>query len=354
MKVLHIIPTLASGGAEKMLVDIVEEMKKYDIGIEILVLSKIDDFYSDKIKKLGIPLHFGKYEKIYHFFHISTIRNFIKKGGFDIIHTHLFAPQLFTAIAKFFTFKRFKLVTTEHSTHNRRREITLFRFLDKWMYSQYDKIIAITDGVKLELTKYLPFTLNKTIVINNGIKLDEYKNANTIDRKQLVENYNQGDILILMVAAMRSQKDHETVIRATKLLPENYHILFVGDGERTVEVKDYAKKYGSPNIHFLGRRSDVPSIMKSSDIFVLSSHWEGFGLVAVEAMATGLPVIASDVVGLREVVSNARNLFNVGDEKDLSEKVQGLALARNYKEPYNLERFSIQNTVKKYIQVYRG
>mgnify|MGYP001953982597 FL=1 len=324
LKVLHIIPTLSSGGAEKMLVDIVIEMKKRDIEVEVLVLSRQGDFYSKKIIEVGIPVHFGTVDKVYHPTHIWTIIQFLKKD-FDVIHAHLFAPQFFTAIAKKLTRKKVSLVTTEHNTHNRRRERKVFKILDNWMYHQYDQIIAITQGTKEELNRYLPNTREKTVVIENGIRLDQYENAKPIDKYELVPNYKEGDKLILMVAAMREQKDHETVIRASKLLPSNYHILFVGDGERLDKVKKYAKEYGSPNIHFLGRRSDVPSIMKSSDVFVLSSHWEGFGLVAVEAMAAGLPVIASNVLGLSEVIDDGGILFEKGNEIDLCEKIIALS-----------------------------
>ena len=116
------------------------------------------------------------------------------------------------------------------------------------------------------------------------------------------EEIGEGEKIVLMVAAMREQKDHETLIRASKLLPQEYRIIFVGEGERMEEVQNYARENGSASILFLGRRADVPSIMKASDVFVLSSKWEGFGLVVVEAAATGLPVVASDVDGLNGVV----------------------------------------------------
>lgn len=359
LKVLHIIPTLSSGGAEKMLVDIVIEMKKKNIEVEVLVLSRQGDFYSKKIIEAGIPVHFGKVNKVYHFSHIWTIIQFFKKD-YDVIHTHLFAPQLFTAIARKVVRKKISLVTTEHSTHNRRREKKIFKILDNWMYQQYDQIIAISNGTKEALNKYLPHTRKKTIVIENGIRLNQYENAKPIDKYELVPNYKEGDKLILMVAAMREQKDHETVIHASKLLPSNYHILFVGDGERFDKVKKYAEEYGSPNIHFLGRRSDVPSIMKSSDIFVLSSHWEGFGLVVIEAMAAGLPIIASNVQGLSEVVGDGGILFEKGNEIDLYEKIRTLSediqmrkkiISKSRKRVY---LYDVVTTAERYYDLYTG
>lgn len=341
-----------------MLVDIVDEMNNRNIHVEVLVLSKSGDFYSEKVKSIGIPIYYGKVNEVYHPSHLQTVRVFMKKN-YDIIHAHLFAPQLYVALAKKTLFKDIKIITTEHSTNNRRRERKIFKPLDRFMYNQYDRIIAITKGTEEELNTYLPLTKNKTIVIENGIKLNDYKFSKSIKRSNLVNNYCDGDVLVLMVAAMREEKDHETVIRASKLLPSNYHIVFVGEGERMEIVQLYAKENGTSRIHFLGRRSDIPEIMKTCDVFVLSSHWEGFGLVAVEAMAAGLPVIASNVEGLREVVDGGGLLFMPGDSKDLTEKVLELCNDEEYRVNM-IERgyeksisYSIQENVRQQIEVYK-
>jgi len=325
MRVVHIIPTLESGGAEKMLIDLLEEMKKSEVTIEVFVLSDKGDFYSKKLQDLDITIHFSPINIVYHPLQILVIKQFLN-NNFDIVHAHLFAPQLYIAISKIIKFGfKSTLITTEHSTHNRRREKKYFKVLDNWMYKKYSKIIANTEGTKKELNKYLPNTTAKTIVVQNGIQVGEYINAKPLKRAELIKNYRENDILIVMVAAMREQKDHETLIRASKLLPENYHILFVGAGERINNVKEYAENYGE-NIHFLGRRSDVPSILKACDIFVLSSKWEGFALVAIEAMAAGLPVIVSDVVGMKEVVDGVGKLFEVGNENELAKQILSIKL----------------------------
>ena len=84
-------------------------------------------------------------------------------------------------------------------------------------------------------------------------------------------------------------------------------------GELFEEVSKYAAK--SPvheNIRFWGNRSDVPILLRTSDIIVMSSHWEGFGLAAVEGMAAKKPVVASDVDGLKQIVDGAGLIFKVG------------------------------------------
>ncbi|MCK1998548.1 glycosyltransferase [Psychrobacillus psychrodurans] len=357
MRILHIIPHLDSGGAEKMLVDIVEEMKKLDLSIEVLVLSDKDDIYSEKIRSLDIPVHFSPVNIVYHPLQFFIVRKFLKKN-FDIVHTHLYAPQLYAALVQRFINVNTSFITTEHNTHNRRREAKIFKLLDNWMYKKYTKIIAISEGTKIELNNYLSNTYDKTLIVSNGIRLEHYINAVPLKRESLITNYLENDKWIIMVAAMRDQKDHETLIRASKLLPPNYHILLVGEGERFSKVKEYAKKYEDNKIHFLGRRLDVPSILKTCDIFVLSSKWEGFGLVAVEAMAAGLPLIVTNVPGLREVVDGVGRFFEVGDEEELAKQILNTAnetideskISNIRKEKFHL--YSIENTVSNYLDVY--
>ena len=118
------------------------------------------------------------------------------------------------------------------------------------------------------------------------------------------------------------KKIKKTVIDALALLPQNQFLLWlIGDGELFDEVSTYAAK--SPvheNIRFWGNRSDVPILLRTSDIIVMSSHWEGFGLAAVEGMAAKKPVIASDVDGLKQIVDGAGLIFKAGNAIDLSKK----------------------------------
>lgn len=355
MRILHIITTLSSGGAEKMLVDLVREMQKKKIQCEVAVLTKKGDFFGEELSSLNIPIYYGPTNNVYSLKNIIFIGEVLKKNSYDCVHTHLFAPQLFTPIALKLFRKKYLIITTEHSTHNRRRENKLFWLLDYWMYKKYNCIIAISEGTKQQLVKYMPKIEKKIVVINNGIQLEKYKNVLPLPFKELDTSLKNDEKIILMVAAMREEKDHETLIRASKLLPENYRVVFVGDGERFCDVKKYASNYGGNNILFLGRRSDIPSVMATADVFVLSSKWEGFGLAVVEAAASGLPVIASDVDGLRDIVKDIGGfLFKPGNEVDLAKKIQRI-IDNNIKNISNkkLEKYSISNTADSYLRLYK-
>ncbi|WP_082021825.1 glycosyltransferase family 4 protein [Sphingobacterium sp. T2] len=101
-----------------------------------------------------------------------------------------------------------------------------------------------------------------------------------------------------------------------------YYLLLVGDGVRKNELVKLVNENNLGNrVHFLGVRNDVNSILKSVDYVVVSSHWEGFGLAAVEGMAAQKPVLASNVKGLGEVVNGAGILFEKGNEQSLAENI---------------------------------
>jgi len=137
------------------------------------------------------------------------------------------------------------------------------------------------------------------------------------------------------------------------------HLLLVGQGPLQEEKKLLAKTLGlEKRVHFLGFRSDVERIIKTVDIIILSSNWEGFGLAAVEGMAAGKPVIGTNVPGLRDVIGDKDLLFEVGDEIELANKVIKLL---NNKEMYfqkakqmqrRSENYDIKNMVAKYLKKY--
>ncbi|OCS84236.1 glycosyltransferase [Caryophanon tenue] len=352
MRILHIIASLSSGGAEKLLTDLVVKMKKNKVECEVLVLTKHNNFFGEILHENNIPVYYSESPKIYSVQNILFIKKIIASNHFDIVHTHLYSAQLFSVIANMLNYNKSILVTTEHSTNNNRRNKKILRFLDLCMYRKYKKIISITPEVQNNLKKYLKLPSNNFEMIFNGIDLDKYYYAKAWQKEDIIEG-SEGEKWIIMVAGMRPAKDQETLIRASNYLPPNYRILFVGSGERKQQVEDYAKKYSSNKITFLGARNDIAELLKTSDLFVLSSHWEGFGLVLVEAAAAGLPVVASDIVGMGKVATAVGGyLFKPKDEQELAKVIEQALEEGPRINAEKLEKFSIENTVKGYLNVY--
>ena len=250
------------------------------------------------------------------------------------------------------SFTRKPLVTTEHSTNNRRRSKWWCKPLDRWMYNRYAAVICIADQTRASLEQYLGKKKN-FYTIWNGVNFARFSRA----VKNIAE---QKDFVVTMVAGLRIEKDHETLLRAIAQLPANYRLQLVGDGERKEVLKVMCKELGiESRVSFLGVRMDVPDILEQSDVAVLSSHWEGFGLAAVEAMAAGRPLVATDVGGLHDVVNGAGLLFPHGDDKALAEKIQWLCehpdeyrqIALKCQE--RASKYDISIMARKYLELYK-
>lgn len=316
MRILHVITSLRTGGAEKLILDLVPLLKKRGAQVDVLLFDEVDTPFLKALKEEGIlvySLPFGKY--IYNPFHILSLIPYLFR--YDIIHTHNTACQYFVAIAYYIFFPKVKLVTTEHNTTNRRRNIFFFRIIDKFIYHQYHTIISVSNKTTENLRKYVK-GIRKIHTVFNGINLSDFQDISPVKR-------DMGLKIICMVAGFRKQKDQMTLIRALSELPSNYHLWLIGEGETKQACVQLTQDLNLLNrVSFLGERTDVPRFLKASDVIVMSSHYEGLSLSSIEGMAVNRPFIASDVDGLHEIVKGAGVLFKEGDNRELAEKIREL------------------------------
>src|SRR5699024_4361846 len=136
---------------------------------------------------------------------------------------------------------------------------------------------------------------NKFVVINNGVNLEAFQPIGS--NRNVVEKFLNGDpVYLLQVSSFSESKDQKTVIESLKYLPENIFVKFAGKGPTLNSCKEFAESLGfQDKVVFLGLRDDLEKLYSECDVVVQSSNWEGFGLTAVEGMACGKPVIASNV-----------------------------------------------------------
>lgn len=358
MKILHVIDSLTMGGAEKLVLDTLPIYNSMEgVTADVALLDANEYIFLKKLKKQNCCKIYGLslgnlYNPMLIFKLIPIIREY------DIIHVHLFPAQYFAVIANLFSWK--KMVFTEHNSFNRRMKNPLFKLLEKMIYKLYKKIICISPEVKEVMRNELMINENKLITIENGINISDVQKASTADRNEF--GYTEEDIVIIMVAKFRQQKDHETLLKSLTKLPPKYKLLLVGDGEKErydeivnlvegLKIKD--------RVIFTGARGDVFSLYKMSNIAVLSSNWEGFGLVAAEAMASGTPLIASNVPGLSEVVFGGGILFEKGNVDDLTKKIFDLADNNIYrstsqKGQRKAQKYDINTLVEQTIRLYKS
>lgn len=362
MKILFVINDLGSGGAEKILFGLSKSLSNLDnVSVDILLTRPKKLTYLNNFLKHKINVYYNK-KKHNGFRNIIYFSRFMQKNKYDIVHSHLFPSQYYIAIYRFFNPKnRMFLVTTEHSTTNRRRKFKFLKILDKIVYSQYHRIISVSNQTQTELINWIsPNIKNKSkyFIINNGFfELED--NDSMYSSNSLDILFKSNVIKILVVARFAEPKDHFTVIRAMNLLSNKYHLFLAGEGPLEKKIKNLVKGLKLDNrVHFLGFQKKIKRIISNADIIVISSRDEGFGLIMIEAMSLGKPVIASSISGLRETGRDAAIFFELGNEKELKTKIIELTTNKTLYSQYaesglsRAKNFSLEKMVDAYYNLY--
>lgn len=316
MKILHVITSLEIGGAQRLLADMLP-LQSESANVSLLVYERVGGDFEKAVEQAGIKIICLNEHNFYNPAVIFRMRKIFK--DYDVVHAHLFPTIYWVSLAA--RGLKLKLVYTEHSTSNHRRNKWYFRPIERFMYSRYDRIVSISQQTQDALQDWLHSKDNRFVIINNGVDTQHFASI-----KKNIIPYS-----LIMVSRFASSKDQETVIRAMSMIDSKATVRFVGDGPNLEHCKRIAQECGvCDRVQFLGARSDVAELIAESYIGIQSSNWEGFGLTAVEMMACGKPVIATDVDGLRQVVEGAGIIFHKGDSKELAVIVNALLAERNY------------------------
>lgn len=355
MKILHVIPSLAFGGAERLLSDLLPLLQN-ECDVSLLIFKKVDSPFHEKLERLHIPIINLNVNNYYNPLNCIKLIRHLKK--YDIVHAHLFPTLYWVGFAS--VFSSAKLVYTEHSTHNKRRNRRWLKPVEKIVYHFYKRIISISAKAQKNLCAWLGSTDARFIVIENGIDIDSFR-ENENAPKIYLDFLPIGAKKLIMISRFSAAKDHQTLIRAMKLIKDStVHLLLAGEGEEKKQCQDLVDKLNLLNkVHFLGNRRDIPQLISIADIGIQSSHWEGLNMTVLEMMAGGLPVIASNVDGLKEIVEGAGLLYKPKDEVDLADKITTLLSDKkmyvNVSEScqQRAAAYDIKKTALHYMEVYK-
>ena len=348
MRILHVISSLGIGGAERLISDMLPQMKTAGMDVSLLVYRRLYNAFEKKLEDAGIAIISLEAKSNYSPRIIFSLAIAMKE--FDVIHVHLFPSLYQVAVANLINQK--KLIYTEHNTTNRRRNKWYLRRIEKRVYNRYYYIVSVSRETQDSLVKWLGEDDCRFTVINNGIDISLFDNLSAS------RDY---PFTLLMVSRFAPAKDQETVVRAMQRLSDDTHVIFVGDGEtRQSCVKLSIELNVARRCHFVGNQENVPYWISKADIGIQASHWEGFGLTAVEMMAGGLPVVASDVEGLKQVVDGAGILFKDSDDKELAtiiDKLRKNKAHRTLAASQCVNRaslYSIKKTAECYMELYQS
>lgn len=354
MNILHVINDLETAGAQKVVLDLACSTKESGHDVQIGVLVYGETPFTKMAKDMGIeviPISTSNNRNDYH--HVFNLKKLMKK--YEIVHSHLFPAQYFVAAAKCLDRSLPPIITTEHNTTNRRRGKIPYKWIDKFIYKQYDSIINCSEEAKTSFSRSFPSLSSGCIA--NGVNIKKIANSEPYSKKDIIDFGDNEAILIGMIARFQYPKRQDIVVESLANLPDNFHALFIGDGQTRPEVEALAKRLNVyDRCHFLGIRQDVGKILRTCDITCLISEHEGLSLSSIECMAAGKPFIGSRVSGITGITEGYGILIN-NDSNILAETVTELVKDNRMEEvgkrcQERAADFSLDKCAKKYLEVY--
>ena len=363
-KVVHIVPMLGPGGAERIAVDIVVglDRQKFDVAV-ISIWRRVGCELESFLDNFGVRVEYlgkgwGFDGRTYHRLH-----RVLRELHPDVVHTHLHVLRY--ALPSLLLLKPAGVVHTVHNLAERETE-TRARCIQRYALNHGIVPVAVSEEVAISLNQL--YGIRQCRVIPNGISQHRYANPQTARSKwRAREGFRDDQILFVCVARFAEQKNHALLLKAFAQGPAsdpNAHLVLVGEGGLQEQLESQAEDLGvSRQVHFLGLRTDIPDVLGATDVFVLSSAWEGNPLSMMEAMAAGLPIVSTAVGGVPDLIANGREGFLVppGDVKGFSgamtfllrdretRRSMGTAAAQRAK-----ENFDVSKMVRAYEQLYEN
>lgn len=235
------------------------------------------------------------------------IKNYIKGGGFDIVHTHLIHGDIYGTVAAWLA-KAPHIISSKHGYDDYETTSVFYR-INGVLSSKVEKVITISDALQDKVNRSDMIPKKKMATVHYGLDRMGYLKKSKVDKEKMRAELDlkKGLFVFASVGRLVEVKGYRYLIEAVKKLKlegyEDFRVLIMGDGHLNKELTMMAEENGvQGEVDFLGRREDVSSILSVSDAFVLPTLGEGFGLVLLEAMAHRLPVISTATMSIPEIV----------------------------------------------------
>jgi teichuronic acid biosynthesis glycosyltransferase TuaC len=296
---------------------------------------------------------------------LQQVRGIENSFGFDLIHAHAAYPDGFATVLVSRILNRPVVVTLHGSDVTLILSRYLWRRLGLWGLSNADRIIAVSSSLREKVLGKHVVEGSRVTVIPNGVDVNRFE---PIPRAEALETLGLQDEVfkILYVGAIKEPKGIEYLLKATKRLVKTVdrrvELFLVGEGQYKREAKLLADKLGvSQMVHFVGQKpnQEIPLWMNTCDVLVLPSLSEGFGVVLIEAMACGKPVISTKCGGPEDIVSQDTGiLVPPRDEAALSNALKGMLNGRYHFDPERIRQYVIDNyaydrIASRILEVYR-
>ena len=365
MKILYLITGLGGGGAEKVVADLADQMhsRGHHVKIAYLKGEAIVQPQSANIELICLELN-----KITQFG--SAFKNFktiIENFKPDVVHAHMVHANIFARLArKYISFPR--LICTAHSNNEGGR---LRMLAYRLTHGLADMTTNVSRQACESFESFRAVPKGAIFTVYNGIDLKKFNYSEQVRiRTRKLLKIEDHTLMFLAVGRFHEAKNYPLLINAFEEFVHTISntkdsiaakLYIAGDGELRSVIEELIEKYQlEEKVILLGRRDDIPALMCASDYFVLSSAYEGFGLVVAEAMCSNTFVIATDCGGIKEVLGNTGILVPINNQENMVEafhkatRMSRIEIAKNNAKAlkYAQQNFDLNKIVDDWIKLY--
>ena len=346
MRILHIITSIDKGGAENHLFDLCRMQKKNKNKIHVIYF-KGNSYWKKNLNAIGVPVSFYNIKGFFSFFFIVLnffkIYNSLNKFKPDIIHCHLSLSEIYGLIIKLIFKKKYKVIISKHldslileGSYGQKSSIKGV-FLEKIIFKYIDYVICISNHVRKYFYTNLKFKKKSVSTIYYGVKYGKLLYKNKIKKKY---NFRKDTNYICSVARHIKQKNIYFLLDAFKDILKKYQnkkkfkLILVCIGPETTNLKKYALDRNIyDKIVWINFSDNVREIMSLSNLFCLTSDYEGLGLVLLEAMSVRTPVVATNSSAIPEVIENGKTgiLFKKNDKQSFIQSLEKILFNKDLK-----------------------
>lgn len=354
-------------GAERVVLEIIEQLPvdtyKVTIGLvnggeelKQLMFNELSQF------NVAITIFSHKYSD---FYTMLLIFKYCKKYDIDLLHSHGYKSDIIIYLCRLFGLK-INMIATNHTYKVNTLKDRIYRKLDLYALSKIKYIVAVNEDVKSEMVA-AGINANKIKIIDNGVSLN-FKRDNELISSFRAEcgAVDSDSFVVGIVASLTPEKAHGDLLQAMSIINKLYNhikLVIVGDGLLRKELERKCCDLDIvENVYFAGRRDNVRQLLGSFDVFVLPSYNEGLPMALLEAMASNIPVVASSVGAVPNVIQDGVNgcLIEPGSVEQLVENIKKVfldvdlrnVLASSGRETIE-KKYSSQKMTEKYMAIYR-
>lgn len=370
MKLFVVIHSLRWGGSERVLVNLLNGLDRKRFSITLVLYEKVFDYaIPENIDLKLLDIYTGRNLIVLaksFILKIINLTKLIKQNKPDVIFSLLSTTNVTVILAKLLSRVNCRLIVSEHThpSENLKNEPYGFltKFLVKQFYPKANKVVAVSSGIKEDLIKNFNVPEKKIAIIYNPIDIN---NIRMLSEEHVDHPWFRERIpIIVSVGRLTRQKGFPYLLKAFSILRKSFYcrLLIIGDGEERESLIKMAEDSGyRGDIEFIGFQKNPFKYMAKASIFVLSSIFEGFGNVIVEAMALGLPVISTDCPsGPSEIIENGESglLVPVRDEYALADSILDVLTNNELREKLikgarkRAETFTMDKVIKYYTEVF--